>query len=175
MHLGRGTWIARLQQAVGGLGAAPVVETLPARPRVGWHVRRQAHVGQGRLEPQAGATDDDGGSTGCDDLVDRVVRQRLELTDGALAVERPDADQARVGVLVREDREPAVDLHRVGRNELGRDSLGNRLGDGGLARRGRAENGEDGGWRGDGFASLARELQARLGRRERTYRLYVRD
>ena len=71
------------------------------------------------------------------------VRQLLELADGALAVERPDADETRTGVLIGEDRKPAVDLHRVGGDELCRNPLGDRLCNGGLARRGWSKDAED--------------------------------
>ena len=50
----------------------------------------------------------------------------------------------RAGRLVREDRQAAVDLHRVRGDQLGRDALRERLGDGRLARRGRAEDRENG-------------------------------
>ena len=108
VHLRRGTRIAGLQETVCNLRVAPVVEPLPARPRAREYVGRQAYVGQRRLEPETGAADDDGGPAGRDDLVDRLdgARQHLELADGALAVERPDADETRTGVLVREDRKP---------------------------------------------------------------------
>ena len=47
----------------------------------------------------------------------------LVLAHGALAVERPDPDQPRAGVLVRQDRQAAIDLHRVGGHALGREPL----------------------------------------------------
>ena len=124
--------------------AAAVVEALPALAvRSGGASAGSANVGQRGLEPEPGAADDDRRPPRGGDLVDRRVRELLVLADRALAVERPDADEPRAGVLVRQDRQAAVDLHRVGGDELGRDPLRDRLGDGRLARRGRAEDRED--------------------------------
>src|SRR5207245_5868863 len=54
-----------------------------------------------------------------------------------------DRDKAsRAPGLVREDRKPAVDLRRIGRDQLGRNSLADRLGDRTLARGGRPEDPE---------------------------------
>ncbi len=45
--------------------------------------------------------------------------------------------------LVGEDRQPAIDLHRVGRDDLGAEQLGQRDGDLGLAQAGRPEQRDD--------------------------------
>src|SRR5262245_37339755 len=45
--------------------------------------------------------------------------------------------------LVGQDRQAAIDLNGVGGHEIGGDTLGDSLGDGGLSARGRAEDGED--------------------------------
>ena len=73
------------------------------------------------------------------------MRKGLVFADGGLVVELPDADEPGGALgLVREDGQATVDLHRVGGDELGGKPLGQRLGDGRLARGGRPEDGEDG-------------------------------
>ena len=81
----RGSRISK--KTVRGLSPTPVVEPLPTRTRACGHAGRQAHIGQGRLEPQTRTADNDSGTARGDDLVDRRVRQRLVLADGALPVE----------------------------------------------------------------------------------------
>ena len=82
--------------------AASVVEALPAGPcarrQLGRPARRpSAPPGTRRPDPPT--------TTGVlsrrANLVDRRVREPLVLADGALAVERPDADEPHAGVLVR--------------------------------------------------------------------------
>jgi len=143
VHSRRGSRIASGKQGVRRRGATPGVQPLPACARVRWNVGRKGDVRQGGLEPEPRAADDDRRAPGRDDLVDGLVREALELADGALPVERPDPDEARARVLVRQDRQPAVDLHRVRGDELGGDPGRDRLRDGGLPRRGRSENAED--------------------------------
>ena len=143
MHACGRARVAALEHSVGDGGPAPVVQPLPARACRSGHVGRQGNLGQRRLEPEPRAADDDGRATRGDDLVDRVVCEALVLADRALAVERPDPDEPGSRVLVREHGQAAVDLHRVGRDELGGDPPGDLRGDGRLARAGRAEDAED--------------------------------
>ena len=96
----------------------------------------------GRAEVEPRAADDDRDSPPAEDPVDRRMREPLVLGHRALVVERPDPDEVRPLVLVREDRQAAVDLHRVGGDELGRDALGERGRDVALAARGRPEDRE---------------------------------
>ena len=64
--------------------------------------------------------------------------------DRALLVETEEADEPRrVLGLVRQDRQAAVDLHRVRGDELRRDPARDLLRNGALARRGRPEDRED--------------------------------
>ena len=102
---------------------------------------RQRQVGERGAEVEAGAADDDRRSAGGEDLVDRSVRQRRVLAHRRLVVELPDADEARrIRGLVREDREAPVRLHGVRRHEIGRNPLGNCLGNRGFATRAGPEN-----------------------------------
>ena len=120
------------------LGPEPVVEALPALAGAGRRCRRELEVGERSAEIEAGAADDDRRAPLGECAVDGLVRETLVLGDGAFVVERPDADErGRSGGLVREDRQALVDLHRVGRDDLRRDGVCDRLGDGRLpARRG---------------------------------------
>jgi hypothetical protein len=53
------------------------------------------------------------------------------LPDGSLVLEIPDGRQARGSRrLMRENRQAAVDLHRVGGDDLSGNALRDRLGDG---------------------------------------------
>ncbi len=69
------------------------------------------------------------------------MRQRCELPDGHLLGGRADGDQSRgMRRLVRENREPAVDLERVDRDHLGLEARRDRLRDGALPGRRRPED-----------------------------------
>ena len=62
-----------------------------------------------------------------------VMRQRCVLADGHRLPRIADPDEVcRLGGLVREDRESPVDLQRVGGHDLGTQSPGYTLRDGGL-------------------------------------------
>ena len=83
--------------------------------RGGWHVE----IRQGRAEVKPGAAHDDSGSPPADEVVDLHVGERGEGTDAHVLVEVADGDEPGPLLrLVREDREAAVDLHRVGRHDL---------------------------------------------------------
>ncbi|PYN11326.1 MAG: hypothetical protein DME05_24690 [Candidatus Rokuibacteriota bacterium] len=56
------------------------------------------------------------------------MRELLVLRDRRLVLELPDADE-RGRRLVRQDREVAIQLRRIGRVQLRRDAPGKRLGD----------------------------------------------
>ena len=87
-----------------------------ARRAAGRRGRRAPRGGRGPCRPATTAT-----PRGVDELVDLGVRERGERADAHLLVERPDGDEPRrARRLVREDRQAAVDLHRVGRDDLGR-------------------------------------------------------
>jgi hypothetical protein len=130
------------EQLVRRLRAELVVEALQplARPRRGR--RRQLEVGQGRAQIEPGAADDDGRPAGGQDLVDCRVGQALVVRDRAFLVEAEVPDEPGLG-LVGQDRQPAIDLHRIRGYELGRDQAGDFLGDGALARGRRPEDRED--------------------------------
>ena len=79
-----------------------------------------------------------------DELVDRLVCERGVLADGHRLREVADRDEPRrLGRLVREDRQAAVDLERVGGDDLGAELGREGLRDRGLAGRRRAEDRDD--------------------------------
>ena len=107
-----------------------------------WRERREAPFQ--RPEIEAGPAGDDRSLSGAEDLVDGRVGEALILADRALVVERPDRHEPGGAIgLVGEDRQAAVGLHRVRRDDLSRDPLRERLGHGALSRGGRAEDRED--------------------------------
>ena len=109
---------------MGALGPQTVVEALPTLAVTG---RRRRQVGDGGAEIEAGPAHDDGRSSVCQRLVDGAVRERLILDDGGLVIELPDGDELRRSLwLGGEDGQPAVHLHRVGGDELGRDAVRDR-------------------------------------------------
>ena len=99
-----------------------VVDALPALALPRGRSRGQGEVGESGAEVEAGPPDDDRRPPGREDLVDRCLGQGRVLADGCLVVERPERHEPR-GCLVREDRQAAVDLHCIGRYELGREAL----------------------------------------------------
>ena len=141
-HRARGG-IERCEPRMGDLGTLFVVEACPPFPRARLRSGRQRQVGQRRPQIQAGAADDDRRASRGEDLVDHRVGELRVLPDRGLMFERPDADEPSwMGSLVRQDRQIAIDLHRVGRHELRGDPFGHRFGDGRLAARGRPEDGD---------------------------------
>ena len=105
----------------------------PARPR------RNLEVGDRGPEIEPRAAGDDRSARALDEHVDRLVCRRRVRTDAHLLGERSDPDELRrTRRLVREDRQTAVDLHRIGGDDLGSELLGEPLGDCALARRGRS-------------------------------------
>ena len=125
-------------------GAELVIGALPALTRFGGRCRRQIEVDERRAQVEPRTAHDDRRHAVVECRVDRAMRQRGVLADGCLVVEAPDRDKlGRVRGLVREDRDASVDLHRVCGDQPCWNPLGKRLGDGGLARRGRAEDRDD--------------------------------
>ena len=142
VHGRGGSGVALGEERVGSLGTL-VVEALPPLARAGLGRRRHVQAAQGSAEVQTGAADDHGCSPGRERSVDRRMGELLVLGDRCLVVELPDRDERRRR-LVGQDRQAAVELCRVGRDELGRDLARDRLGDGALAARRRPEEPEDG-------------------------------
>ena len=140
MHRGRGSRVPLGQDGVRG---ARVLVDSPLDPRQRRLVNRgrKLEIGQGCAEVEPRAARHDRRSTRGDELVDLRVRERRELADGHLLVERADPDEPGVERrLVREDRQAAVDLQRVDGHHLGPEPRRRRLCDGALARGGRAED-----------------------------------
>ena len=122
----------------------PVVEALPAVAGAGRRCRRELQVGEGSAEIEARSADDDRRAPLGERAVDGLVCEALVFGDGAFVVERPDADErGRAIGLVREDRQALVDLHRVGRDDLGREGVCDRLCDGRLPAGGGAKDRND--------------------------------
>ena len=144
MHGGGRRRVALGEQRVRAFGAELVVEPLQPLARAG---RRAAAAGRGRPERRAGrgrcrrrrpASGPRRGSR-------RSPRARAAGTRRPSRPRRgPRIPTSRVGLgLVGQDRQPAIDLHRVRGDELGGDPAGELLGDGALAGRGRPEDRED--------------------------------
>jgi hypothetical protein len=76
--------------------------------------------------------------------IDLGVRQLRVLRDGSFVRQLPDADEPRRSLrLRRQEGQSPVGLHRVGRDDIAVDAVGDRLRDCCLARRRRAEDRED--------------------------------
>jgi uncharacterized membrane protein YbhN (UPF0104 family) len=145
MHRRRGCGIAAGEQVVGAGPADAVVQVLPVlAPACGGRRRQPERRDRGaQVEPRAAG--DDGRLSAGEDLVDRVVREALVLRDRGLVVEPPDPDEPRGQArLVREDRQPSIDLHRVRRDDLGLEPWEESLGDGALSRGGGPEDRDHG-------------------------------
>jgi hypothetical protein len=76
-----------------GLLGVLVVDGTPTIARAGNRSGRNLELGEGSPEIQACAADHHRCPAGCERRVDRGVRERLELGDRGLVVERPDCDQ----------------------------------------------------------------------------------
>ena len=121
---------------------------------------RQPELGEGRAQIETCSPDHHGSPRGRASFVDDVVGQRRVLADRSLVVELPDPNKPRRLLrLVRQDRKPSVRLHRVGRNELRRDSFGDRARDRALSRSRSAED-RDHGKAGPTVAHFARPFGA---------------
>ena len=143
MHRLGGGRVALGQERVRRVRAEVVVALLPAIALTGRRRRRQLELGERGAEVEAAAPRDDGRTARREKLVDRLVREPLVLAHRRLVVERPDADEPRRPCrLVREDRQAAVDLRRVGRDHLAAERVGDELCDVGLAARRRPEDGD---------------------------------
>jgi hypothetical protein len=132
------------EQRVRGLGTRLVVMLRPALASTGRRRRGERELHEGCTEIEPGASYDHGRMARGEDFVDRGVGEWRVRPDRGLPVERPDPDEpGGIGRLVRQDRQASVDLHRVGRHQLGRNPLCQSLRDGGLATRGRAEDADN--------------------------------
>ena len=144
MDSGRRLGIPLGERLVRRFGPELVVGALPARPLLGRRGGRKGELDEGRPKIQARATDNDRRQALLECVVDRRVRELGVLADRYLVLEPPDRDQlGRVLGLVRENRDSAVDLHRIGGDQPRRYAFRHRLGDGALARRGRAKDRDD--------------------------------
>ena len=104
------------QDRVSRLSADAVVQALPSLAGTGRRSRRQLELGQRGAQVEARPADDDRRAAGGERVVDRRVREELVLADRGLVLELPDRDEPGRGRrLVRQDRQAAVDLGRVGR------------------------------------------------------------
>ena len=114
------------KERVRALGALGVVEGFPAVPLAR---RRAPEEDRARRAPRAGRGPFRRRRSG---VLPRsrissiaACARRLVLADGCFVVEVPDPDQPRRPFgLVGQERQPAVDLHRVGGDDLGWDPLG---------------------------------------------------
>ena len=143
VHGSRGGRIELAKPCVGSSGVG-VVETLEADSarRVGR--RRDSQVGERGAQIQPRSSSDDSGAVRLDEGVDRRVCEVGVFGDRHRLREVADGHEAgRDGWLVREQRQPSVDLERVGGHDLRTEAAGERLCDHGLARGGRAEDRDD--------------------------------
>ena len=121
-----------------------VVEPLPTRAYAGRWRRRQLELGERGSEVQSGPSHDDRRPPGLEDVVDRRVREWRVLAHRRDVRERPDSHESlRLRRPVREDRQAVVDLHRVGRDDLGREQLRDGRGDLRFPAGGRPEQADD--------------------------------
>ena len=128
MHGGRGGGIDLSEPRMGGLRPALVVERRPPLPGARRRRRRQVELGERRPEIETRATNDHRRPAGRRISSIAAWASGRVLPDRGLLLERPDPHQpGRVGRLVREDRQVSIDLHRVRRDELGRDPRGHLL------------------------------------------------
>jgi len=111
---------------------------------------RERHVGERRPHVEAAPAAHDGDPAAVEDLVDRSVGEVRILGDGALVARLPHGDEmvrdplaVGRGRLVGQDRQPAVELHRVARDDLAAEHVGQLERDGALARGGGPEDRDD--------------------------------
>jgi hypothetical protein len=136
--------ITLYQDGVSALRSEPVIELLPPGPLLRARPRRQLEVRQRRAEIETGTSGHHGRTARGQELVDHRVRQLRVLRHRPLVSKRPDPNEpGRTFGLSREDRQAAVGLHRVGRQHLAFEAIRHRFGDRRLARRRRAEDGND--------------------------------
>ena len=144
MERGGGRRVALGEELVRRRRSPLVVDALPALPRAFFRRRRQPEVGERCAEIQPRPADEHRSPAGRERVVDRGVRQPLVLADGSFMVEVPDPDQPRRLLGLRcQNRKAPVDLHRIGRDELGRKPARQLFGDATLAGGGRTENRHD--------------------------------
>ena len=100
---------------MGRLRPEVVVALLPSLARAGRRSRRQVELDERRPKVEPATPDDDGCQAVDDGRVDGAMRKLRVLADRGLVIELPDPDELRrMRRLVRQDRQPTVDLHRVG-------------------------------------------------------------
>jgi hypothetical protein len=141
MHRRGGRGIPIGEEIVRALGAEPLIDVFPPFAGAGGGSRREVEPRDRRAQVEARPADDDRCSAPGKDCIDRRVRELLVLAHGCHAGKRPDPDEVGREIrLVRQDREAAIDLHRVRGNELGGDPRRNGFGDGRLSARRRPED-----------------------------------
>jgi hypothetical protein len=121
-----------------------VVEPFPACPRAVLRRRRKLEVDERGPEVETGPAADNGDPRSVDELIDRSVGQARVLADRELLGKITDGDEpSRRLRLVGENRQAALHLERVRRDDLGRELSRNALRDRGLSRCGRPEDRND--------------------------------
>ena len=115
----------------------------PVRSLSGRRRRREREVCERCAQVQAGATATTASPGARRARRSPRAREAAYSPTDALVRERPDRHEPRrARRLVRQDRQPAIDLHGVRGDDLGAEPVGERLGDRGLARRRRPEDGD---------------------------------
>ena len=141
----RGGRIPLREQRVGLRSAGPVVQLLVALAGAGGRCGRKLELRQGRAKIEPGSAGHDRHPSGGENLVDRSVREACVLPDGGFVRERPYGHEMRgPSGLIREDRQPVVDLHGIGGYELRRNETCEGLRHGALPRRRRPEDPDHG-------------------------------
>ena len=101
-----------------------VVGVLDPRARGSVDRRRDLELSQRGAEIETGAARDDRCPTRGDQMVDGVVRESGVLADRHRLTEAADPDEVRgLGWLVGQDRQSAVDLERVGGDDVGAERI----------------------------------------------------
>ena len=125
-------------------GRIAVVLALGVSAVRGLHGRRNLEVDERCTQVQPGAPRDDGRAVRADELVDGFVCEQGELACGHGLREVTDSDEpGRLRRLVRENREAAIDLERICRDDLRAEAAREGMCHGGLAGCRRAEDRND--------------------------------
>ena len=136
--------IALAQKLVSRVGPELLISVLPTLAGARVRRRRKAELGQSGSQVEACPADDDRSQTLGERAIDHVMRQLCVFPDRGLVFERPDRHElCRPFGLVRENRDAAVNLHRIGRDQPRGDPVGQRFGDGGLTGRSGPEDRDD--------------------------------
>ena len=121
-----------------------VVEAFETGASRGRSCRRDVQVDERRTEVQTRPACDDSAPPGRHEVVDLGLRKRCILAHGHRLGHVADGDETGApGGLVRQDRQAAIHLKRVGGDDLGADAIGESLRDLGLAGSRRAEDRDD--------------------------------